>query len=382
MRGGLAGRSAAEVLSAAGWLRSVGGCNPYLALRDRAGLGREAVDRAVEECAVHELPAARGCTYVVPAEDFALALRAGQGGGAVEMAMAKKYLGVTEKEIDALSRKALDAVAREPLAPAAIRDVIGDAARSLGAEGKKRGMTTTLPLSLGLLQAQGEIRRVPVDGRLDSQRYRYARWSPSPLANARLDDAQVAMELGRRFFRWSGPATVAQLAWWSGLGVTAARAAAAELGVVPAGEGSDRLLFPDDLEALRAFEVPREPVVSFVSALDNLFHPRREIAPHLDAKDAARAMPGDAKGRTLGALADLDYAPIVDRGRLIGLWDWDGLAGELVWMTFRAAPKGAREAAKEMAGYVTRDLGDVRSFSLDSPASRVARLAALRSASG
>src|SRR5262249_40490976 len=41
MAGGLADKSAAEVVAKTGWMRSVGGCNPYLALRDRAGLGRE-----------------------------------------------------------------------------------------------------------------------------------------------------------------------------------------------------------------------------------------------------------------------------------------------------------------------------------------------------
>ena len=56
---------------------------------------------------------------------------------------------------------------------------VGGAARSLGPEGKTKGLTTTLPLALGNLQAEGEIRRVPTDGRLDQQRYRYAAWRPS-----------------------------------------------------------------------------------------------------------------------------------------------------------------------------------------------------------
>ncbi len=69
--------SAGEVLAATGWARSVGGAAPYLGLFARAGLGRAAVDAAVARLEAHELPAARGCTYIVPAEDFALALAAG-----------------------------------------------------------------------------------------------------------------------------------------------------------------------------------------------------------------------------------------------------------------------------------------------------------------
>jgi hypothetical protein len=189
MAGRLSGKSAAEIVARTGWLRSVGGCNPYLALRDRGALGREAVDRAVAKLEIQELPSARGCTYVVAAPDYAL-----------------------------------------------------------------------------------------------------------------------------------------------------------------------------------------------VSSLPTLVHPRRALGPLLDAEAAARAMPGGAKGAAGGTLLDLDYHAIVDRGRIVGLWDWDGKAGELVWKTFGAAPKGAKEAAAELATYVARDLGDVRSFSLDSPASRGKRLDALRKA--
>jgi len=71
----------------------------------------------------------------------------------------------------------LDALKAGPLDPDAIRETVGSAARSLGAAGAKKGVTTTLPIALGLLQAHGEIRRIPVNGRLDQQRYKYAAWS-------------------------------------------------------------------------------------------------------------------------------------------------------------------------------------------------------------
>src|SRR5260370_42701104 len=75
--GSLAGKSAAEVLERAGWARSVGGSAPYLTLFSRAGLSREAIDADVAKLKIHELPSARGCTYVLPASDFALGLALG-----------------------------------------------------------------------------------------------------------------------------------------------------------------------------------------------------------------------------------------------------------------------------------------------------------------
>src|SRR4051812_21690335 len=110
--GSLAGAGQAVALTRSGWARSVGGAGPHLTLSARTGLGRAAIDAAVADLAIHELPAARGSTYVVPAADFALALRLGQGwGDAAQIATAKKYCGVTDAEIDRLCAAVLDALA-------------------------------------------------------------------------------------------------------------------------------------------------------------------------------------------------------------------------------------------------------------------------------
>ncbi|MBI3722891.1 winged helix DNA-binding domain-containing protein [bacterium] len=375
--GKLRGKSAGETLAETGWVRSVGGANPYLALRARAGLSRAAVDAAVARLEIHELPAARGCTYIVPSRDYAAALRGGQGHGeAADMANARKFCGVTEKEVDRLSTRVLSALAKGELDPQTIKEAVGDAVRSLGEEGKKRGLTTTLPLALGYLQSRGEIRRVPVEGRLDRQRYRYALWKPNPLAGRAVGDAEAALELARRFFRWSAPATVAQLAWWAGLGVKAAKAAASELGLVALEEGDERLISPEDRDSLLSHEPRKSPELAFVGCLDNLFHPLRDYASFLDAKEAPRVL---ALGKKAGgSLMDLTYHAIQEGGRLAGFWDWDGLKGELVLATFGKAPRGLAAEAKALETWIRDELGDLRQFSLDSPESRGERLAALR----
>ncbi len=304
--GALAGRSAAEVLAATGWVRSVGGSAPYLALFDRAGLSREEVDRAVAALEVHELPSARGCTYVVPASDYALALRASQGHSEeATIATAKKYLGVTEKELGRLCDRVLDALSARALDPAEIKDTVGDAVRSLGPEGKRRGQSSTLPLALGRLQSHGEIRRVPTNGRLDQQRYRYVRWTDGPLARTKPTDDEVSRGLAERFFRWAGVATVAQFAWWSALGAKSSRAAASELGLVPLADGDQRLMFADDRDSLGAMTVPEVVSVAFVSSLDNTVHLRREVGTLLD--------PGDATVEVLGEKGSTEWGRVNER---------------------------------------------------------------------
>jgi hypothetical protein len=176
---------------------------------------------------------------------------------------------------------------------------------------------------------------------------------------------------------------VAQLAWWAGLGAKAARAAAAEAKVVPLEEGSERLLFPEDRDALLALAIPKEPRIAFVSSLDNLFHMRREVRTHLGGDDLERKVPGGDANATLGGLAELPYNVIADRGRVIGLWEWDGVKGALVWRLLAKTPEVEKRAAAEaeaLTAYVKSDLGDVRSFSLDSPEKRAPIVASLAKA--
>jgi hypothetical protein len=177
--GSLAGKSPREALLRSGWSRSVGGANPYITIHSRTGASREEMDKAAAETEIHELPSARGCTYVLPKDHYGLGLTiaAGPGEGA-EMSQARRFLGVTPEEIDRLAEAVVAALQKEPLDPAEIKKVVGDAARSLGEEGKKRGVGNTLPIALGRLQVEGRIRRVPVDARLDRQRYKYVAWNP------------------------------------------------------------------------------------------------------------------------------------------------------------------------------------------------------------
>ncbi len=378
--GSLRGNTAEQVLEKSGWARSVAGIGPYLTLFSRAGIGREAADTAVAKVEIHELPAARGCTYVVPASDYALALRVGGGFGVeAEMKVARK-LGVKDAEIDKLRDAVASALGKKPLLPDEIREAVGGAARSLGAEGKKKGLTTTLPLALGALQEEGEIRRIPVDGRLDQQRYRYARWTPNPLKKLKLSREEALTELARKYFRWIGPASVDEFRWFSGLGAGAAKKALEPLGLAAIPDSGDRLAFPDDAKAFRGFSPPKKPSYALVSSLDGLFHHRRELASHLDGADAKRKTLTGADGRTGGALLDLPSHAIVERGRLVGLWEYDVDRESIVWQSFVPVDAALEKAIETTEAFVRDQVGDARSFSLDSPKSRVPRIEALRKA--
>jgi hypothetical protein len=366
--GGLAGKSPAAALERSGWARSVAGAGPYLGIFARTGAGREVVDRSVADLAIHELPSARGCTYVVPQSDFALALKVGQAFADGDMNAARK-LGVTDAEIDKLCDAVLLALRSGPLEPDELRDAVGGAVRSLGEAGKKKGIGTTLPLALGRLQPAGEIRRIPTNGRLDNQRYRYALWSPNPLASLQWSLQDAYTELARRYFAWTAPATLAEFQWFSGLGVAAAKSAVEPLGLEPVDE--ERLLPPELRRDFGKFRAPAKPQYALVGSLDAVLLLRRNLPTVMEESDYRRA----------GGVADLPSHAILDRGRVVGLWEFDPGAGAIVWMTFTPPDAKVRDAVRRTEEFVREELGDARSFSLDSPKSRVPRIEAIRAAS-
>jgi hypothetical protein len=228
---------------------------------------------------------------------------------------------------------------------------------------------------LGLLQAAGEIRRVSVNGRLDQQRYGYTRWTP-PASG--LDDAAARVELARLYFGWTGPATPKHFRWFSGFSAAHTKAALAALDLVDVGGG--RLLPAADVKEFEAYEPPAEPRYRLLAGIDAVILLRRDVPALLDPADRDIAMAGGRPGERLGDVVDLPDHAIVDRGSLVGLWQYDVEAGEVVWWTWRPADDALRAEVARTEEYLREQLGDARSFALDSPKSRAPRLAALRSA--
>ena len=375
--GSMAGHLPSQVLESAGWARSVGGVGPYLTLFTRSRHSREVVDKALADCEIQELTSARGCTYVVASSDFALALTCAQGFGQdAEMNIARK-LGVTDSEIDKLCDLILSSLKNGSRDPDAIRQATGDASRSLGPEGQKKGLSTTLPLALGRLQEEGNIRRIPMNGRLDQQRYQYALWSPNPLKKSKLDKSEAYVELARRYFRWIGPATSAEFQWFSGLGVKAAKAAMEPLKLV--GFGEDRYMFPEDLDSLRSFKASKTKGYQLTSSLDSMVLLRRNHTSLLAPQDLDRTMLSDRGVATMASVADLPSHAIFNQlGRLVGLWEYDMNTQTIAYMTFSAKDAALGRAVAETEEYIRQQLGDARSFSLDSPKSRAPRIQAIR----
>ncbi|MFC7848429.1 DNA glycosylase AlkZ-like family protein [Arthrobacter sp. NPDC057388] len=373
--GSLEGRSSQEVLATAGWARSVGGANPYLTLFARAGIRRAQVDEDVRELRIHELPTARGCTYVLGREDFDWALSLGKNAEDAFRVLAR--LGVDRGEITLLKEQILHVLgeADTPLDPRQLKEELGESVRNLGEEGRKKGAATTLPTALGLLQADGRIRRVPVNGRLDRQRYAYLPWGLPP---SRLGPEGAREELMRRYLSWTGGATVKQSQWFTGFTLTDSKAALAAVGAVevPTAAGDVLWMLPADVERLMDFSPPEEEQIHLLAGTDSLVLHRRNAADLFAEEDRDRKL----LNATLALQADLPDHPVFDRGRIIGLWQYDPGRERIAAWLFAGRTPAAEQRIAEVEAWIREDLGDFRSFSLDSPTSRQERIDALDAA--
>ncbi|MFE0684578.1 DNA glycosylase AlkZ-like family protein [Streptomyces sp. NPDC058961] len=370
--GALSGRPSAEVLARTGWARSGGGSAPYLGLYARCGASRAAVDEAVARLDVHELPSARGCTYVLPSQDFALGLALAAGPPEAEIRAAAKQLGVTGQEVDELCAAVVAVLGDTPLDPAAIKAALSGTVRDLGDAGRRRSLATPLPLALGRLQASGAIRRVPVNGRLDQQRYGYVRWG---LDTGEWTPERAAAELARRYFDWAAPASLQHFRWFSGFTAAAAKAAVAGLGLEPVADGGGLLLPAALREEFTGYERPTAPAYALLAGIDGLHLLHRDLPRLLDPADGERVF----QKKALNARPDLPAHAIVDRGRIVGLWEYDVEGAEIVWQAFGKADAALRAEVDRVTAFVRDELGDARGFSLDSPRARAPRIAELRS---
>lgn len=381
-------RDPAAVVRRTGWLRTLGGVDVYLALRSRmAGFERVTVDAAVREGRLRVAPAVRGCIYVVPAEDHALALRIAERLSERRIARDLAKVGVGADEIERAGEAVVEVLERGPLTTHQVRAALPDGiVRGLGEVGKKIGMSSTLPVTLRSLEFAGRIERVPVEDRLDHEQYGWRRVAVAPDRADRGavpdDIGGLAVMLAERFFRVAGPATVDEFVNWSGLGKRDAQGAVKALGLVAvgiAGVAGEAFVPADEVDELASRRAV-EGGVRLLSFADNYLSLRANAGALADAAHGDRFANSWGRGqKPLAASAYLHSRAVLEGDRLAGSWEWDPDAGAVVAVGFDALAGGRAAAwAAEAAGltaFLRDEVGHARSTSIDSEGSQRERLA-------
>ena len=140
------------------------------------------------------------------------------------------------------------------------------------------------------------------------------------------------------------------------------------------------MMFAEDQSAFVHFKVPANAAYAVLSCMDSMFLLRRELSALMTTDVAKRKVFGEKGSCELGSLSDLNHNAILDRGSIVGLWEYDSDQNAIAWRTFLPADKSLPEIIARTEGYIREQLGDARSFSLDSPKSRAPRVAAIRAA--
>lgn len=370
-------KSNREVLSDVGWVRSVGGHNIYVALHARNGSTKEQAEQDAKDHEIYEFASARGCTYFLPSDDFQVGIKAGQGfNDAASIRTAKTKLGFTDENLAELKTGIVNALKNGALDTNGIKKDLGDLVMNFGELGKKVGQTTSLSLGLLSLQAEAQIRRVPKGWSLEAQSYEYELFPDSPNVGESYSKDQAYADLAERFWNWIGLANLSHFQWFSGLGVGAAKKATEGLHLVPV-EGTDLLIHADLADDFRRFETPKEPAYRLVTALDSLFLLRRDVESLFDPNDLSSEKAAK-RGGGLVAANELRNHAIVDRGRIVGLWEYEVDSKTLVYALFVPLNDALDAAIKRTESFIRDHLGDCRSFSLDSAKSRQPAIDQLR----
>jgi len=359
-----------EAARRAGWPRTLGGVDAYVALRARGPVAKEAIDAALQDGRIRVSPAARGCIFLVPEDEAALAMAMAEDLSSKRNARDMSKLGVEDAELDAVGEAVLARLGDAgPLTTDALRRSLPEGTvRSFGAPGKKIGVSSSLPPTLRRLEFAGAIERTPVTGTLDCERYLW-RLPVRALAPAPADPAARRTAIARLFLQRGGPLSVAELAAFTGYGKRDCAAAIAACGATEVeveGRGA-AFLVPEQLDTS-----PTEPsdtlrFVAFEEAYVVLHGGPGGLTDPRHHDITIRAW-GRGRPEPIGTATHLASRTLLRGDELVGLWEYSVNDGDVAWATFDAceAAETARiHAATEPLAALLTELGHARTFNMD-----------------
>ncbi|MEM1183217.1 MAG: crosslink repair DNA glycosylase YcaQ family protein [Acidobacteriota bacterium] len=381
-----------STLEEAGFVRTLGGVDVYLALHARVGdLERHHLDDAAAERRAQVLPSARGCIYLVPQRFAGDALSLAEHLTAPRSRRELDKAGVEPGEIDRVGSAVLEVLSDGPLGTQALRKNLPEGlVRSLGDVGKKIGVSSTLPPTLRQLEFDRRIVRQVATGRLDTERYL---WQRIDGERSDVDPKALHRRLAALFLRAAGVSTPRAFAAWSGLKQGESKAAFAGLDTVsvevdgekePHAVLAERAAWLNDDWLESPGDGPDAETVGFLPFGDNLVALRGGPAFWVDPEHHGIPVPvwGRGRGSTLGDVHQSMLRPIVAGGRIVGFWEFDPdahTATTAVFADVGEETRGRIESRRvEVGAFLAEQLGHGRSFSLDKDESLRRRVAQLK----
>lgn len=373
---------ARTVLQQMGWVRTLGGVDAYLALHARAPrLTVDGIHGALARRDIEVVPAARGCIYLVARDDAPLARALARDLGAKRTARDLDKAGATVDEVERVKAAILAELSTGPQTTAGLRKRLPEGVvRSLGAKGKKVGLSSTLPPALRQLEFDGRIHRTPIDHQLTHEKYGW-HINSDDLASIDGRSAEVRhADLVRRLLGWLAPMSVDQLAAFTGLGKRAVtKALAGEDIVWVDGEEQPKPLavLAQQLDDIRA-PAPDRPV--FLPGLDTLYaaHGGPRTFVHPDDADRPIAPWGRQRAESWGHVQHGLSRSIVQHGLICGTWEANPDDRTIAHAPFAPGLPADLDVG-HIQHLIWEAVGTANAFSIDNDARIHKRLAIVRS---
>ncbi len=338
----------AQRIGAIGWVPVPVGASGYLSLLARGAIAhRNTLDAAVfDRQEVALVPGPRGYLWLVPQTEAPLARAFAVAEHAAREARIASAIPLMARELHE-ARDALRTLLDRPRSPTELRARLPAAVlRSLGPVGRRVGCATVVGLVLHSMWTQGELQRLPAEGRLDGEGVVYG-IDPRPRV---VPNAADAVDLvAARWLAAHAPTTARAFAAAFGIALGRAQSALKPLDTVALsieGLGVD-FVAPAD------FEPPPEDggeIISFLPFRDPLTDVRPTLAGLADEGVARAAM-----------LKQLGPGPVVlVDGEVVALWAYDPTGLRLSLRPFQALPGPLAErlegAALPVAGFIAAEL--------------------------
>jgi hypothetical protein len=303
-----------------------------VALRTR-GRSLDAVTAALDAGDVVRSWPMRGTLHLVAAEDLGWLLELCGPRVLAGAATRRARLGLTEADTDRARDVAVEALAGGGrLSRSGLLELLGKGGVDTAAQ---RGYHL-----LWFLAQTGTLVLGPTEG--GEQLFVLTdEWITAP---RRLDRAEALAELALRYFRGHGPATVADLARWAGLGLTDVRAGLAQvrdrLAVMDV-DGVEHLLDPATPDLLAAVRAEARGLF-LLPGFDEFVLGYGDRSAVLDPAFADRIVPGGN---------GMFRATVVHEGRIVGTWRrvGSGARRRIAAEPFTDFPDGVRAAIEAQA---------------------------------
>jgi len=319
---------------------------PFLALRARLDAWQPAdlLSALYQKRTLIKRPAMRNEPHLVSVEDYAFLQSATQRQRRQHFNSEFINWEIDLAEVEVLAEAIMTAAGQEPATQAEIEARLRpDLVRQLTqtSRGGRVSTISNVALVLDWLEANGRLAvsqpTPPADWRTETPSYApLATWAPHLDLNPDLSEAEAQRWLVRAYLATFGPATEADISFWTGFGKSETQRAVSALArettlTMVDGIPGAMLLLKEQAERLKATPVPVDPVVNLLPADD----------PFIKAYKASRArfFTDPRLQRQVFSSTDQAKPTIVVGGKIVGTWRWERNAGQarLIWHLLAAA---------------------------------------------